>query len=822
MARGSLLAGLLCAALMLADGPVARAEDASAGDQPPPGSGPTPATPSAASSSSSASSNAPVKLEAVVVKESAEGSVLPTDQTVTSVLGTDLSVQDTPRTVTVLSQELMQNANITDITSFEKIAPSAYTTVPFGFASVPAIRGQFADVFINGMERTTRGDGPPTSFNAVEQSDIVSGPPSAVLGPTANTGGYVNFVTKQPYFDTFHSDSVVTFGSYDERMYTEDIGGPLIPNVLAYRVSAEVIHSGSYYEDVKTDTQDVYTALAWTPNKDLRVDFDTEFYDGRFDENTGLDRPTQQLIDGFNYSTGLFSAYGVIDGGNPNGSSSGYPSFGSFGGLINSPGTVKISPTASEVGPDDGDFSKDFYADLTETFKGTGSFSFINRSYYEYLMLRNYEIAQLYTNLQYSRIFQDRAEAHLDLGGPWGTKNQIVTGVAFRSVDITGYGDYFNESLNATDLTTNFWPVEDNQYNGSNYYTLGNVPGTNFRATTGLVQPNTTAETATEESVFFQHQLTINPQWTFIYGIRADLIHDNLSDPIPNNPASGDGLPADAGVHDVTNQLLGTGDASITFKPFPWVTTYATFDFNQSTAGNPGGGFDTFSDGGVPQDYHYDNYLYEVGSKFSLFNKTLYLTVDGFWQMHNVTTTLDSTTAIRAYGAEISTTYQPNKQFNIILNESCMVATIINPGAELTGNVYDVFSTSSVGVAGTGFGAPNFTAQPPGDYVDSGFPRYLFTGLTSYTFKSGLGAVVSYMVTSPIATSELGNVLIPWQHELDVALFYTHKHFTFRLTFFNVTNQYNFSTGGYLSSAGNDVISVSEPFHMEGSVGYKF
>jgi hypothetical protein len=48
------------------------------------------------------------------------------------------------------------------------------------------------------------------------------------------------------------------------------------------------------------------------------------------------------------------------------------------------------------------------------------------------------------------------------------------------------------------------------------------------------------------------------------------------------------------------------------------------------------------------------------------------------------------------------------------------------------------------------------------------------------------------------------------------------KNYEARLNFFNLTNQYNFSSGGYLWSTGADLITVNVPFHMEGTLTYKF
>jgi hypothetical protein len=754
-------------------------------------------------------------MSTIVVSGTVEGSVLPTEQTVTSVLGADISVQDTPRTVTVVSSELLSDANISSLADFVKVAPSAYTTDQFGVASVPNIRGQNAEVYINGMLRTTRSDGPPTSFNSVEQADVVAGPATVYLGPTANTGGYVNLVTKQPFFDTFHDDTEFTFGSYAEKIWTEDFGGPIIKNVLAYRASYQGDYSGSYYENEKTESNDGYIALGWTPNKDFRVDFNSEIYDGRFNENTGLNRPTQGLIDGLNYSTGGTTAFG---GTYVNGTGVAGPAPttnpGTFAGIIDSPGTQKISASDTLVSPEDADFSKDINAELMETYNLNDNITLINHTYYEYFELRNSEFAQLYVNLPTSNILQDRAEAHIDFDLPIGGgtkvdaastdakdgtdgkdmkhmsqveaplvfKNEIITGVAFKYVNAIAYGDFFNEYLNATDLTS------------QNY-----------------------VETAYEASAFYQHQITFTPEWMLIYGARADTIFDRLRDPLADE---GDGTyPND---YDTTIQVEPTADASIDYKPATWVTLYGTFDFNESSPGNSAGGFDTFSNGGQAADYHYKNYLYEIGAKFNLLDNKLYTAIDGYYQTHNATDAFGDTTTIRTLGAEISTTYQPSKDFYMEFNESYLDAIVVDPGAQFTENVYDTFSTNSVGVSGTGVGSPNFIPEPPGHYRESGLPQMIFAGTANYKLPYGFTVSAGYTITDPIPTSEAENVWIPWQYEIDASLAYKYKDFFAKATFYNITDQTNFSTGGYLEGGGNDLITVKEPFHMEGTVGYKF
>ena len=73
-------------------------------------------------------------------------------------------------------------------------------------------------------------------YTVVEGFDIVKGPADVVYGPTGNVGGYVNLVTKRPYFDTTHATATVTDGEFGTRKWQLDVSGP-VSDQLAYRVS---------------------------------------------------------------------------------------------------------------------------------------------------------------------------------------------------------------------------------------------------------------------------------------------------------------------------------------------------------------------------------------------------------------------------------------------------------------------------------------------------------------------------------------------------------------------------------------------------------
>jgi outer membrane receptor for monomeric catechols len=198
------------------------------------------------------------------------------------------------------------------VTSF-----SSFTTTNFGAPSNPSIRGQIADVFINGMREglTSNGNGMPIDFNAFDSVDILKGPPGVVYGASNYVGGYFNFITKQPFFDRFQGSMSATFGSYDQYRWNIDIGGPIIPPKLAFRISYSGIDSGSYYENQVTQTQSLYAAVTWIPTDKYKLEVNVDGYSATYTENNGFNRPTQNLIDNGQYFSG--NVIGFLSGGVP-------------------------------------------------------------------------------------------------------------------------------------------------------------------------------------------------------------------------------------------------------------------------------------------------------------------------------------------------------------------------------------------------------------------------------------------------------------------------------------------------------------------------
>jgi outer membrane receptor protein involved in Fe transport len=174
-------------------------------------------------------------LDEIVVNGIRRGDlILPTDREFDSAYGLDLGVMDTPRNNTLLSKAQLDALNVQNPGGFSYLTSSSYSDASFGQPNVPRIRGQYADMFFNGMRDsfTLNGYGAPISFNSVDSIDIVKGPASVQAGPGAGVGGAIDITTKMPSFDQADCRaSALEFDSQQKRRASFDVNGPLTSNM---------------------------------------------------------------------------------------------------------------------------------------------------------------------------------------------------------------------------------------------------------------------------------------------------------------------------------------------------------------------------------------------------------------------------------------------------------------------------------------------------------------------------------------------------------------------------------------------------------------
>ena len=117
-------------------------------------------------------------LDEIVVNGIKRGDlILPTTVVSSSAYGLDLGVMDTPRNNSLISKAQLDALNIQNPGGFSYLTSSSYADAAFGQPNVPRIRGQYGDIFYNGMRDpfTLNGYGAPISFNTYPKASWYPG-----------------------------------------------------------------------------------------------------------------------------------------------------------------------------------------------------------------------------------------------------------------------------------------------------------------------------------------------------------------------------------------------------------------------------------------------------------------------------------------------------------------------------------------------------------------------------------------------------------------------------------------------------------------------
>ena len=808
-----------------------------------------------------------------------DGNVLASPSTNNSAYGGEgRDILDTPRSVDQLTSATLEDDQIRDIHDLARATSSSQGPNTLGLQSLPIIRGQEGEVFVNGIRRETgnNGYGLPLSFNSVEQIDVVKGPASPVFGPTQRVGGYINLITKQPFLDEWHGEVNGSYGSYDAKRYQVDFGGPIIKDKLGFRVSFEQEDDGSYYRNVYFQSIDVFAALTWKPSDNFRVDLNTEYYKVyHYSDIAGINRPTQALIDNDTYITGR----GVSPYTGPIDPTTGLPTPSTIPGpfSVTSPtGTTTIHHDAVFVDPEDFSNTQTIISEATATYRVTNGFNIVNRIYYQDLNKATINQNSFRELLPEDHSFEDRLEFNVDFDTPIGSRTAQFApptksgkdekdakavaqelplldfkfkgtyGFDFRYLADTGFSQFNTEADDANDLTQ---PLSLTRVPPAVVLQLGKLgvgivpgaatyvpapgfgkdilvsPGGTYLNPDGsvLTYGNNDSNHTNEYQggVFIQQNVTFTP-WLFIdFGGRGDLVSITSTDPVPPSGYA----PARDSI--VFGQ--GAGNASLSIKPASFATIYGTYNFSESSSSSLGGGYALSDNSLTTPNFHIRSDLFETGVKVSLFKNTLYGAVAVYNQTRDQRNVDGSSTKIDVRGVEVELTYQPNKNFYLTSSFSYLDPHTVNGFLfQSAGNVLDEFDDSAPNIVhGTGQGSPNLNGfAGPGDLPLPGFPAYQGNGTISYAFDFGLGASLNAVVTSPFYNDIFYTVKIPTQYTLDAALFYKRKNYEVRLDVFNLTDQRNFSSvygsGGSAGFFGSDDIFPELPIRFQGTVRLKF
>ena len=717
----------------------------------------------------------------------------PKNTAINGPFGDDLGLADIARSMTPITSAMMEQLNITDLQDILAITPSSYSASGFGAPSLPTLRGQLGELFQDGMRRQAgnNGFGVPLSFNSVEQLDVIKGAPPVLFGSSQRNGGFVNLQSKRASTQESAAKVKFTAGRWDQYSAQLDISAPIVKGESGFRISAEHIDNGSFYDHSSFESDSLYAAFRFLPDDKSTWDINFEFYQVEFTDNAGINRPTQALIDHGLYITG--------QGVQPNGSL-----IPGAGAIISPTGQVQISRSTVLTDPDNANEAETFLLHSIYTRELSGQTRLKNSTYYQHLTRD--EIAQN----SFVEIIDaaDTAQNRLELSHDWNNQQQTIFAFDVRYNKVRGYSQFTTEADDPIDLTG---PIENRripltpeqqarlvELSPGVFVSPGGQYDINNDNVGDFSLSDTTDSTSWQTGFAIQQDSQWSERLRTNFGYRIDFYDVEARDPIA--PVG------QVAAQDSINKILHSGQASINYKLDTDLTIYAATSYNEATSNSMAGGNSLGADNLISeQNFATENTLNEIGIKYIPDNSAWYVDGSIFNQRRSLRNRDGSNTGIKTKGVELQVFYDAAPYwFNV--SYSYLDARYDNSASsQSSSQIADAFDNSRPDIIqGTSVGAPSFTAFAPSTRRVQGIPEQSLSinggiYLTEF-WQAGFAA----LYTSSYPLDYLATVNIRDQYTLGLNTSYTIAENTkVRFDINNVTNQKNWRPvfeGGYFGS----------------------
>ena len=200
------------------------------------------------------------------------------------------TVKDIPISISTFTPEAIEKSNITSLDDVAALTPGLIIQ-DFGAGALktPTIRGlaqtnaagfeNNVSVFIDGVFLPSRNNF-DLGFINLERIEVARGPQSALYGRNTFAGA-INYITRKPSYE-LSGNAKVTVGTHDKEELTASIEGPIVSDVLSFRVAlARDEFGGTFdardagglrYDLQGHETENAYVGLFYTPTDDLLIE----------------------------------------------------------------------------------------------------------------------------------------------------------------------------------------------------------------------------------------------------------------------------------------------------------------------------------------------------------------------------------------------------------------------------------------------------------------------------------------------------------------------------------------------------------------------
>ncbi|MDK2040257.1 TonB-dependent siderophore receptor [Aliarcobacter butzleri] len=475
------------------------------------------------------------------------------------------SLQDTPYSMSVIPQELIENVQAKDMNQIFKMNPTTQETgqmlTGLGDAQWVTIRGfEVNNPIINGIPYSTKWASTPM-MQDIERVEIINGATGFLYGG-GRVGGAVNYITKKPTTEDLRNVSIGSYGN--ESYYTHlDLGGQFDENhTFGYRVNA-LYQNGELPNESDKEQKAISLVFDWKPTDNFYTDIKYSYKNslekgGNFYFNNVSDRKAINKSKGFSpdWIQDELKLNKVENNTNWN---------------INDTFTLRTSLMYEKT--------KSRGSDITATVKDNAVISSLS-SWDTYIWKGAWQETENYGG----NIFLDSNFDTLNVN------HNLTIGYSMNSRkhstrEDDGHFYRFNGNVSLNDIKNLVEPDWDS------FGSMGTKP----------LKPSTKSE---YQNILIGDDITFNDQWSALVGANYATVIDRS-------------YRADTKYDE--SKLTPT--LSLIFKPFEQLTTYTTY-IESLEAGTIVG--DRYKNEGqilAP----YKSKQYEIGTKYSLFNEKVLL-----------------------------------------------------------------------------------------------------------------------------------------------------------------------------------------------------
>ncbi len=228
-----------------------------------------------------------------------------------SAIGFNRKLEDTPRSISVISSELVDKIGIRDGDQLFRILPGTYTVNRWGIAGATQIRNNTTDTYIRGMKRIDPQGNIRNVITMWDSVEVVRGPPSPIYG-AGRIGGYTNYVPKSVrgttgrYLDKAQGSITLVGGSYEKGEMQMNYAQPLRikGKDAGFQIFALLNDADSFYEDNFQKDRVLQLSFSWNVTDKWRIESGGIYQNAQNAGMAGANRVTQFTLDNNLYLRG--------------------------------------------------------------------------------------------------------------------------------------------------------------------------------------------------------------------------------------------------------------------------------------------------------------------------------------------------------------------------------------------------------------------------------------------------------------------------------------------------------------------------------------